>query len=141
MTISELMDIMRKYTRVEDTFNLRWTGRYRFDFAERPKAAPSNEQGGTIVFPVGGPGPGEIERAIKTVGVSSAYSMGNYFLGRYRSLKGSVFDGRSSTVHIEVMTKHDLIKFGADLARELGNLECVLVQFERTREIYVVTSK
>ena len=164
MNLSEVVDIIRGYRRVEDTFSLRWTRRYHFGVVEqrRTEAAvqklPRKAKGGIIIFPVDvsgvhgcralefakawvaslgkKPNP-RSQQLMKGVGIPSAFCLRRHFTGNYRSRAGSNFDRSSLTLEVLGLTKHELIKLATLLTRELGQ-ECVLVRVNATDVVYFV---
>lgn len=138
--------------RVEDTYDLRWTRRYRFDFAESMISAPV-KHGGVIVFGSGVVAELEVTQHPRCLGIlnlatrwlgmrgqDTGIAVGCTFRGRYRSPAGDVYGEQSLTMQISVITKHDLIKLATVLIRESG-LESALVKHGASGKIYLVTSR
>jgi len=165
MNISAILDIVLGRVRVEDTFSLRWTRRYHFDFVEQRRTEavvqklPRKERGGIIVFPVDVSGVDGIralqfaktwvdalskkpnpraEQVMKEI--PSAFCVRRHFLGRYRSRAGTEFDRSSLTLEVLGLTKHELIKLATLLTRELGQ-ESVLASVNATRVVYFVAQR
>jgi hypothetical protein len=127
------------YCRVEDTFSLKWTRRYRFDFAESMIGAAPNKKGGVIVFASYFHRASEVSNAIKEAAADTGVCLGNCFRGRYRSRAGSIYDRWSMTVSFPVMSKHALVKIATTLARQFGQ-ESVLVMHGATGAVYFVSA-
>ncbi len=121
---------------VEATFDLKWTGRYRFDFADARLALDVS----TIVIPMGFDRVDDVEKAMSNAGITSGFSLGSTFRGRYRNPAGGTYDDRSLTIQITSMAKHDLVKLATVLARDLGQ-ESVLARVAATGEVFLVTDR
>ena len=145
---------------VERTFDLRWTGRYRFDFAKGDneavvQALPRSEKGGVIVFPGNVDGRegyriisfakswlGSLSKKPKCADkgemtISSGLTLSNHFRGRYRSRTGSVFDEQSLALEVLFVSKQELVLLATLLVRELS-IASVLARSNATRDVYVV---
>jgi hypothetical protein len=168
MSVRSLIDRLlgnTNYCLVETTFDLRSTGRYRFDFLPSVNEAltstlPKGERGGVIVFStdinaLAGPGilnkakawydslvnrlkrVSKIQQALDKTGVSSIFSLGNFFRGRYKSQAGSWFDEKSLSLEVLGVTDEQLISLATELARSFKQ-ESVLVKSQGTGEVYFV---
>lgn len=156
----------RNYCLVEDTFNLRWTRRFYFDFAPSPNAAaiqalPRNEQGGVIVLPldvnaadghrimsiaktwVGSLGKNanrDLQGVVKEASISSGLGLSNHFRGRYRSRAGSVYNEQSLALEVLFVTKQELVMLATMLTQELG-VESVLAMSNATKDVHFVAHR
>lgn len=158
---------MRRIRRVEQTFDLRWTGRYSFGFTESENEAvirtlPPKERGGIIVFPSDAEVRVDIlsfilawltalhnrfklnRRMVKAdegltgTGYPFGVSLGRRFSGRYRGATGVWFDKESATLELVFIQKRDLLRFAAALAQELE--ESILLKTEATGELFLVNT-
>ena len=171
MRVKELIDqifLPKNYVPVEETFNLRWTGRYKFGFSTTlleaiTQTLSPNEKGGIIVFSTdvnAASGTGilnyvkswllslynkfnrvsKIEKALQQSGISSGFSLGNYFRGRYKSASGKMYDEKSLALEVLFVSKDELIKLATELAREFKQ-EAVLVKYTASGDIYFVDAR
>jgi hypothetical protein len=158
------------YRKVEETYDLRWTNRYSFEFtrgvteAVAQELAPG-EKGGNIVFSTQINATAQqgivgfakafvqslwnrvdrvdkVDAAEKEAGLptTTGFTLGNNFQGRYRSPDGQVFNERSLTLDVLMITKDQLIQLGTALCHEFDQ-QSVLVRSFDTGEIYFVDGR
>jgi len=158
---------MKRVRRVDETFDLKWTNRYSFTFAESENAAviqslQRKERGGTVVFAVKTKVGADIlsftlawlmapddqlnrtawmlktEEALKGSGFPSS-TIKHRFLGRYRNATTGVwFNEKSQTVDFVFVPEKELLKLAAALAEVLK--QPVLLKTEVTGEVYLVNA-
>jgi hypothetical protein len=136
MTISGLMDVILGFRPVHRAYDLRSCNRFDFRFAEQATDEMCDETG-LIVFPVNGPSAEVIAREVRNAGVCTDFHLHNYFRGRFRSSGGSIYDGRSITVHLVLLNKRELLALSTTLLDAL-DVESVLMQHGGGGEIYFV---
>jgi len=159
--------LLRRVCRVDDTFDLKWTNRYNFDFADSENEAVTRslrpkERGGTVVFPVNAKVGADtlsftvawlmaphdqlnrtdwvvkIEQALKGSGFPSG-NIRHRFRGRYRNATSGVwFNEKSPTLELQFIPEKELLKLAAALALVLK--QPVLLKTEAKGEVYFVNA-
>jgi len=152
------------YRPVEETFDLKWSNRFSFTFKPTITEAvvqtlPSNERGGVVIFSTNinaTAGPGilnfakawfesllnrfnrvrKIDRVMKEKNISG-FTLGNYFTGRYKSAKGALYNEKSLTLEVLMISKEQLIDLATALCKEFSQ-ESVLVKSFSDGEVYFV---